>query len=164
MLRDLLFGLLMIVAIVAYIAVQNARLDHAQDQAASAGARAATLTIERDAARNNVRVVTRYVDRVRIVRERGATITREIPAHVTPQADARCPVPVGFVRVHNAAAQNLPLHRPAADPDAPAPGVTLSAVAATVAGNYGTCHVVREQLLALQDYLRGLQQAHAPTE
>lgn len=162
MLRDLLFGLLLVAAIVGYIAIQNARLDHAQDQAATAGARAATLGVELDEARNNVRVVTRYVDRVQVVRQRGATITKEVPVYVTAQADARCPVPVGFVRVHNAAAQNLPLDRPAADPDAPAPGVTLSTIAATVAGNYTTCHQVRQQVIGLQHYIRGLQRAHAP--
>ncbi|MBN4688707.1 hypothetical protein, partial [Escherichia coli] len=72
------------------------------------------------------RVVTRFVDRVRVVRERGATITKEIPVYVTARADARCDVPAGFVRVHDAAAANLPLGEPAGDPDAPAPGITLS--------------------------------------
>ena len=47
------------------------------------------------------RIVTRFVDRVQTVYRTGATIVREIPHHVTPQADRACVIPVGFVRVHS---------------------------------------------------------------
>ena len=40
------------------------------------------------------------------------------------------------------------------DPDAPAEGLALSAVAATVVTNYQTCHENAEQLKALQDWIR----------
>jgi hypothetical protein len=36
------------------------------------------------------------------------TIERKVPTHVTAEIDARFPVPVGFVRVHDAAALGLP--------------------------------------------------------
>lgn len=116
---------------------------------------------ELDQAKLGTKVITRYVDRVRVVREVGATITKEVPVYVTAKADAACPVPVGFVRVHDAAAQGLPLDQSAGDPDAIAPGVTLSSVAGTVAGNYTTCHETAEQLTALQDWVRGLQAIEA---
>jgi hypothetical protein len=64
--------------------------------------------------------------------------------------------------VHNAAAENVPLAEPARDPDAPAPGVALSTVAETVAGNYATCHETAEQLTALQDYVRTWQGILSP--
>lgn len=160
--RNLAFILLLIVTIGAYVGIQNARLNSAEDRAQLAEGAKANLQSELAEARGNVRVVTRYVDRVQVVRERGATIMKEVPVYVTAEADARCPVPVGFVRVHDAAAQNLPLHRPAGDPDAPAPGVTLSAVAGTVAGNYQQCHEVREQLIGLQDYVQRLQARAQP--
>lgn len=159
MARDLLLMLLLIVTIGAYIVIQGARLDRAEARAAAAATQNTRLQAELEQARGSVQVVTQYVDRIQIIRERGETITREIPVHVTPQADARCPVPVGFVSVHDAAAGNLPLNRPAGDPDAPAPGVALSAVAATVVDNYGTCHELRAQVIGLQDYVRVLQAA-----
>jgi len=115
-----------------------------------------TARQERDAARNNVHIVTEYVDRVREVRVAGATITKEIPVYVTPEADAACPIPAGFVRIHDTAAANLPAQPAAGDPDAPAAGLTLSAVAETVADNYTTCHEVRQQVIGLQDYVRTL--------
>ncbi len=110
-------------------------------------------------ARSETKVVTKYVDRVQVVRERGATITKEVPVYVTAQADAACPVPVGFVRIHDAAAQGADLAGSAGDPDAPAAGVALSTVADTVAGNYTACHANAEQVVALQDYIVELHTA-----
>jgi hypothetical protein len=161
MARDLLLMLLLVVTIGAYVVIQGARVDRAEARAAAAATQNTRLQAELVQARGSVQVVTQYVDRVQIIRQRGETITREIPAHVTPQADTRCPVSVGFVSVHDAAAANLPLDRPAGDPDAPAPGLALSAVAATVVDNYGTCHELRAQVIGLQDYV-GVLQAASP--
>ncbi|MFC3549458.1 hypothetical protein ACFOLC_00340 [Lysobacter cavernae] len=121
-----------------------------------------TARQERDAARSNVRVVTQYVDRVQVVRVAGATITKEIPVYVTPKADAACAIPAGFVRIHDAAAANAPPQPAAGDPDAPAAGVTLSAVADTVADNYTSCHALREQVIGLQAYIRSLPSGAQP--
>lgn len=137
-------------------------LAEARSQLDTARQEAGRLQAELEFARLSARVVTRYIDRVQVVRERAHAIAQEVPAHVTPSADARCPVPAGFVRVHDAAAQNLPVSRTAGDPDAPAPGLALSAVAATVAGNYATCHEIREQLIALQDWVRSVRAAETP--
>lgn len=134
-------------------------LEAAEARAAEARDEAGRLAGELEFARLSARVVTRYVDRVQAVRERHHAIAQEIPTHVTPAADTRCPVPVGFVRVHDAAAQGVPLAGAAGDPDAPAPSLALSTVAGTVAGNYATCHEVREQLIALQDWLRTTREA-----
>ncbi|MDR9130216.1 hypothetical protein FEP35_04307 [Burkholderia multivorans] len=114
-------------------------------------------TAERDAARRDVKVVTQYVDRVQVVREKGDTIVKEVPVYVDREADRACAVPVGFVRVHDAAAANVPVGDPGSA-DAAAAGVTLSAVAATVAGNYTTCHENAEQLIALQARVRDVEQ------
>ena len=84
-----------------------------------------------------VKVVTEYVDRVRVVREKGDTIIKEVPIYVSVQADAACTINRGFVRLHDAAAA----------------GLALSAVAATVATNYQTCHENAEQLRALQAWV-----------
>ena len=99
-----------------------------------------------------VQVVTRYVDRVRVVREKGDTIIKEVPIYVPVQADAACTINRGFVRLHDAAAAGE-LPEPARDTDAAAAGVALSAVAGTVAANYQTCHENAEQLRALQAWV-----------
>jgi hypothetical protein len=103
-------------------------------------------------AQATVEVVTEYVDRVRVVREKGDTIIKEVPVYVPVQADAACTINRGFVRLHDAAAAGG-LPEPAGDADATAAGIALSAVAETVAGNYQTCHENAEQLRALQAWL-----------
>lgn len=104
---------------------------------------------------------------VRIVTQT-RTLIREIPTYVAPQADARCVVPLGFVRLHDAAILP-PAGQGAAGLDG-GPGLTaapsaaagwdadsglkLSQVAGTVTVNYGTCLGWRQQLLDLQQWER----------
>lgn len=105
-----------------------------------------------------VKVVTQYVDRVRIVREKGGTIIKELPVYVPVQADAACTINRGFVRLHDAAAAGE-LPEPARDADAAAAGIAISAVAGTVAANYQTCHENAEQLRALQAWVSAIPSA-----
>jgi hypothetical protein len=108
--------------------------------------------------RDRTQVVTREVaaktqaaeERVRTVTR---TIVREVPRYVTREADAHCIVPRGFVRLHDAAAQSV-VPVPAGEPDDAPSGVELSAVAGTVADNYGACHETAERLTGLQAWVR----------
>lgn len=102
-------------------------------------------------AQATVKVVTEYVDRVRVVREKGDTIIKEVPIYVPAQADAACTVNRGFVRLHDAAAAGE-LPTTTGDTDAAASDIALSVVATTVAANYQTCHETAEQLRALQEW------------
>jgi len=159
---NVLLVLLAVAALVLVAAQIKHRIASAEARAASAEIRANRLQAELKQAKLTERVITHYVDRVRMVRERGNTLIQQVPTYVTPAADAACPVSIGFVRVHNAAAQNLPIDQPAGHPDAPATGVALSTVASTVAGNYTTCHEAAQQLSALQAWVRGLQAIETP--
>lgn len=98
-----------------------------------------------------VQVVTEYVDKIKVVRERGATIIKEVPVYVNAQADAGCIINAGFVRLHDAAAGNAISLSPG-PADATPSGVALSTVAGTVADNYQRCHENAEQLIALQKW------------
>ena len=109
-------------------------------------------------AQATVKVVTQYVDRVRVVREKGETIIKEVPVYVPVQADAACTINRGFVGLHNAAAAGE-LPEPARDADAAAAGIAISTVAGTVAANYQTCHENAEQLRALQGWVREVRAA-----
>lgn len=85
-------------------------------------------------------------------------IVREVPVYVTVEADRACPVPVGLVRLHDAAAAGVVPAVPdaaAAPHDAPS-GVALSSVSATVAENYGRCLADQERLSALQQWVRDM--------
>lgn len=115
-------------------------------------------TIRERQAQSTVKVVTQYVDRVRVVREKGDTILKEVPVYVPAQADAACTINCGFVRLHDAAAAGE-LPEPARDADAAATGLALSAVAGTVATNYQTCHENAEQLRALQAWVSEMASA-----
>lgn len=86
------------------------------------------------------------------------TLTREVVRYVPAAADAQCVVPVGFVRLHDAAATGV-LPDPAdtaGQPADAASGVALSAVGATVVGNYGACREDREALKGWQAWYAGV--------
>ena len=111
-----------------------------------------TATIREQQAQAAVNVVTQYVDRVRVVREKGGTIIKEVPAYVPVKADDACAINRGFVWLHDAAATGGALPEPVGDIDATTPGIALSTVAETVAANYNACHENAEQLIALQNW------------
>jgi bifunctional pyridoxal-dependent enzyme with beta-cystathionase and maltose regulon repressor activities len=133
--------------------------EHVQVQwdAATAAQQLAAAHTQVRQAEASVQVVTQYVDRVRVIREKGDTIIQEVPIYVPVQADAACTINHGFVRLHDAAAAGQ-LPEPAADADAPTPGLALSAVAETVASNYQTCFENAEQLKALQTWVKQMQE------
>ncbi|KVM74413.1 hypothetical protein WJ60_00055 [Burkholderia ubonensis] len=153
--RILVVGAIALAGAAVVIAVQHARLVDAGQRVDALARDVRDRTAERDAARRDVKVVTQYVDRVQVVREKGDTIIKEVPVYVDREADRACVVPVGFVRVHDAAVANVPVGDPGSADAAPA-GIALSAVAATVAGNYTTCHENTEQLIALQARVRDI--------
>lgn len=128
---------------------------HVQTQwdAATAAQQQALAQVQTRQTQATVQVVTQYVDRIQVVREKADTLIQEIPVYVPVQADAACTVHRGFVSLHDAAAAG-DLPEPTRDPDAPAEGLALSAVAATVVTNYQTCIENAEQLKALQDWIR----------
>jgi len=115
---------------------------------------AALQAAQRRAAEVTTRVVTQYVDRVQVVQAKARTIVKEVPIYVPPKADAACVVPVGFVRLHNAAVDQVPLPGSTSPADAVPSGVALSTVAETVAENYGSYAAVVAQLKAWQDWAR----------
>ncbi len=123
-------------------------------RAETAETAAASLRSQLDSTEAGVVTVTRYVDRIQTVQVKGDTLIKEIPRYVPAQADAGCTVPVGFVRLHDAAATGALLDPGAGDADAAPSGLALSAVAGTVVGNYTACHADAEQLSAMQQLLR----------
>ena len=87
------------------------------------------------------------------------TLIERIPVYVPAEADVRFALPVGLVRLHDAAAGGVSLSDPAADPDGAAgflePSDTApSRLGAVIVENYGVCHADAARFAALQRWIR----------
>jgi len=102
------------------------------------------------------KVVTKYVNKIEIVKEKGDAIIKEVPVYITASADAQCAIPNGFVLLHDSASRNE-VPDSSRGVDAGTSEVKLSGVATTVTENYTTYHKVAEQLKALQEWIRQQQ-------
>lgn len=83
------------------------------------------------------------------------TVIQKVPVYVTPEADARCILPVGFVRLYNAAATGADpaaVPDPAGRPDGAPSGIACSEVAADLADNFGIARQNAAELTGLQDW------------
>lgn len=150
---------LAVLALAGFVFAKGVWHERAKWEAAAERAEHDYLLAVQRAARVEDHVVEKFVDRWHTVTKHGATIIKEVPVYVTAAADDRCVVPRGFVRVHDAAVQNRPLSGSAGSADEAPAGVALSAVADTVAANYGTYHEVKTQCEALQEWLRETRSA-----
>ncbi|MFD3263235.1 hypothetical protein [Phenylobacterium ferrooxidans] len=115
---------------------------------------AAAIKKERAAAKISAEAGRKAEDHQVEIRNVTRTIIREVPRYVSVEADARCVLPVGFLRVHDAATLGAPVSEtldPAGRPDDAAAGVDCSAAAAVIAENYGAYRSVSQQLIDLQD-------------
>jgi hypothetical protein len=105
------------------------KVEKARQQRALKAAVARVAKIDASAAPEKTRAVIQWRTRY---------LTKEVPVYVTPEADRRCIVSRGFVRLYNAAASGLPAVAGAAGgPDDADSGLALSAVAETDVANLG---------------------------
>lgn len=125
--------------------VADAKLEMAKKDTASAEA--------------TTQVVTKYVTKVQVVKEKGDAIIKEVPIYVTKDADSKCVIPNGFVLLHDSASRNE-VPDSTRGVDAGASEVKLSGVATTVTENYTTYHKVAEQLKALQEWVKEQQRIY----
>lgn len=101
----------------------------------------------------SVKIVTKYIDRVTVVKENGDVIKNAVPKFISETDDAKCAVPNGFVVLHDSASRNeIPdTTRGANEGTSP---IKISEVGTTIVDNYTTYHQVSEQLKSLQDWVR----------
>lgn len=99
---------------------------------------AAQLEIERNKE-------TRVVERI---------VTDEVIKYVQTPAATQCAVDGNGVRIINSAARVPPVSKTSGESNAGARDATAANVVQSVTNNYATCHRVRNQLLALQDWVR----------
>ena len=97
-------------------------------------------------------VVTKYIDKIRIIKEKG----NEIIKYITTESDNKCDLPNSFSVLHNAAAKNE-LPDPAGATDATTSSIKLSEATTTIIENYGVCALNAQQVIGLQDWIREQQ-------
>ena len=102
-------------------------------------------------------VITKYVDRIKIVKEKGNVIIKEVPTYITKTDDSKCVVPNGFVVLHDSASRNE-VPDTTRIVDERASKIKISGIAETVGENYNTYHEVAEQLKSLQKWIRDQQE------
>ena len=102
--------------------------------------------------KNSKQVVTKYIEKVKVVKEKGNVIIKEVPKYITKDADANCVVPKSFVLLHDSAAKNE-VPDTSKGTDGTTSGVNLSAVGETITINYNNYHQLSERLKALQDWV-----------
>lgn len=154
-----LVGILLVAAIVFGIDSNGYRRGVRDEQQAEADRRAAAARqvakVEKKADQATAKVEATVSGKVAGLRETGRVIIEKVPVYVTAKADRNCPVPAGFVSLHDAGVEGrLPgVAERAADPDAVS-GLALSDVSRVIAANTTTCLGWREVAAGWQDWYR----------
>lgn len=99
-------------------------------------------------------VVYKYIERTKVVKEKNNAIRNQVTKYVSKEADANCTIPGSAVVLHDAAAKNIVPDSTTGVNEGAARDVTLSRLLDTTVLNYGTFYEVKEQLKALQDWVR----------
>lgn len=115
--------------------------------ASAAKGKAEVERLKSEAGKVTVRVETKYVDRVKTIREKGETIVQKVPVYISRDLPE---LPGAWRVYHDAAATNTV---PGAADEANAAPVAPVDAAATVAANYTQCLATAEQLTGLQEWV-----------
>jgi len=115
--------------------------------------------LQTEAGKITIKEVIKYVDRVRVVKEKGDVIIKEVPIYITEKADDACIINTGFVELHDKAVRNEIPDTTGNSYDA-ASDVKLSTVAEVVISNYNLYHQQSEQLIALQSWIKEQEKLH----
>ena len=99
-------------------------------------------------------VVYKYIERTKVVKEKNDAIRTQVTKYITKEADANCSIPQSAVVLHDAAAKNVVPDATTGANEGASRDVTLSRLLDTTVLNYGTFYEVKEQLKALQDWVR----------
>lgn len=103
--------------------------------------------LKAEAGKVTVRVETKYIDRVKTVKEKGDVIVKQVPIYISRDIPE---LPGAWRMLHDAAAKNVV---PNAANESNAATVAPVDAAATVAENYATCHINAERLISLQEWV-----------
>ena len=94
-------------------------------------------------------VVTKYIERTKIVKSN----TQAIQSQITTNFDSNCSISNDAIMLYNAAANNQ-VPNPTAGINEGASDIKFSNLLGTTVQNFGTFYEVREQLIALQEWVK----------
>lgn len=109
----------------------------------------AALELEKESAKISTRVVTQYVDKVRVIKEKEYVYRDIIKDSVPSQYDLSS----GWVYTHDISASAGDADPARASDETPS-GIKDNKALETIAGNYAICQANAEQLTALQAWIR----------
>lgn len=104
--------------------------------------------LERDLAKAKENVITVYVDRVKIVKEK-----EYVYIDKSKNVPSKCELSTGWVLLHDSAATGSEPD-PTGVTDATSSGIKDNKALETVVSNYSTCQQTAEQLKSLQEWVR----------
>lgn len=110
--------------------------------------------IKAESSKASKQVVYKYIERTKVVKEKNNAIRTQVTKYITKEADANCTIPNSAVVLHDAAAKNVVPDTSTGANEGATRDVTLSRLLDTTVLNYGTFYEVKEQLKALQDWVR----------
>jgi hypothetical protein len=99
-------------------------------------------------------VVYKYIERTKVVKEKNDAIRTQVTKYITKETDANCTIPGSVIVLHDAAAKNIVPDTTSGTNEGATGDITLSRLLDTTVLNYGTFYEVKEQLKALQDWVR----------
>lgn len=102
------------------------------------------------------RVVTQYVDKIRIVKEKGDTIIKQVPIYITQENDSHCAVPESFRLLWNSANRGV-IPNATNNTNETASAIVLSDIAAQHATEASICRETEQQLVSLQEWIKAQQ-------
>ncbi len=138
----------------------SGKLAHAEAALATYQAHIATAQAQLTEAQAKVvtKVEVQYRDRIKVVKEKGETIIKEVPIYVTEKDAARFGVNFGFVRLYNAAFTGEYTGASAESDRQPA-GLPLTELGEVNAFNASVCRQWREQALGWKEFYQQLQKS-----
>lgn len=126
----------------------NAGREHERKEQAKAVAKAEKVIAKKTEQAENItqKVAEKVAEKQIEYRTITKTLVKEVPRYVPVEADAKCVLPVGFVRLHDTAAAGSPTLPvgPGGSLQAPS-GIELSTATETIVANYGIAHEWRAE-------------------
>jgi hypothetical protein len=116
---------------------------------------------EAKAAQVNVQIVTKYVEKIKVVKEKTNENIKYIETYITKH-DNSIVFPKSFIMLHDSASQNE-VSGSTGSPDESPSDVKASELLSTVVENYGTCYELRETVVAWQDWYKAQKEVFENT-
>lgn len=106
-------------------------------------------------AKETIKVVTKYINKVKYIKDNNNAIINEVFNAVTSKDDATCTVNNGFVRMWNDANKGK-ISEATRNSDAATSAIILSDIATQHVKEAGICRETEEQLISLQEWIKSV--------